>query len=143
VDLTGATNGRFRQIATKPPWDDRADLEQLSQSSYWTADAGLIPPGFAYRLTRIDWRARLLGGTSHSRFDVVAPAGKPAGKDPSERMIVAAEPSRDAPTGESELLSGTWNGDRLIRKGEELQVTCHMYGMADVTLIGRLEPVDR
>jgi hypothetical protein len=143
VDLAGATNGRFQDVAAQPLWDERANLSSLRRSSFRTENAGLLPTGFAFRLTRIDWRARLLGGEKNSRFDVEAPLGRPPGKDPSERCIVAAEPSRDAPKGQAETLAGTWNGERLIRRADELRVTCHYFGMADVTLFGRLEPVDR
>jgi hypothetical protein len=136
VDLCGSTNGRFDDAPGRPVWDESAVLEKLRRSSYWTENSGLIPPRSVFRVTRIDWRVRLLGGNDHSRFEISAPGGK-------ERSIVTAAPSRDAPNGQAELLSGTWNGDMLIRTGRELQVTCYMHGMADVTVFGRLEPVKR
>jgi hypothetical protein len=136
VDLCGSTNGRFDDAPGRPVWDESAALENLRRSSYWTENSGLIPPRSVFRVTRIDWRVRLLGGSDHSRFDISAPGGK-------ESSIVTAAPSRDAPKGQAELLTGTWNGDTLIRTSRDLQVTCHMYGMADVTVFGRLEPVKR
>jgi hypothetical protein len=136
VDLTGATDGRIEDAPGRPVWDENATREKLRRSSYWTENAGLVPLGFAFRVTRIEWRARLLGGEKNCRLDVKAPGGE-------ERLDIAVEPSRDAPKGQFELLAGTWNGDALIRKGEDLRITCTYYGMADVTVFGRLERVDR
>jgi hypothetical protein len=43
------------------------------------------------------------------------------------------------------VLSGTWTGDLLLgeRDLREFQVTCHCYGMPDVTVYGGLEPEKR
>lgn len=141
VHLTGATNGRIEEFSPRPVWDANADLGGLKRSTCWTEDAGVLPPGFAFRLTRIDWRARLQGGNSHSTFEVEAPLAK----DQKESRIVSVGPSRDAPNKQAELLTGSWSGDRLIdaKNLRELRFTLRQYGMADVTVIGRLERVKR
>lgn len=133
VDLAGIPNMYLDGTSDTPVWDDAADVRKLPSSRAWTSDAGLVPPGHVFRVQRIDWRVRLRGGERHSRFDVGWRGGR--------ADLVAVGPPDDVPKDAPADVSGTWTGDLVVRQGEEdrLTITCHYFGMADVTVWGRLE----
>lgn len=134
LDLAGTTNSRFDPPTGRPVWDDASDLTKLQGSYCWTENAGFVPPEFSFRVTRIDWRARLLGGMGNSRFEARAQRDK-------DGVLVNVATSSDVRDGQSNLSAGTWTGDFVIHPGREkdLTFTCYMYGMAEVTVHGRLE----
>lgn len=123
VYLDGSTY-RIDSVLPGSIWTDEPNLRGLRNSIAHYENCGLIPPGKAYRITRVAYRVILdkrSGG--QSRFDIRI------GKEKIEGNAA-----------ERDTFDGVWNGDVLLHPGDETKVvvTCHYYGLAEVTVFGKL-----
>jgi hypothetical protein len=120
-------NGKLYRIDALEPgsiWEDSPDLDRRGSFAHYRG-CGLVPPGKAYRVTRIEYRARLdPRQKAGSRMTICV-----GGKD---------EVKADASQGGS--VAGTWTGDVLVVPGREsdVSVTCNYYGLAEITVFGEL-----
>jgi len=128
VDLGGSRNGFINGVSATPVWDDAAKPDKIGSSLAWRDGAGLVPPGFVFRVQRIDWRTRLHEGDQNSRFELQV------GPWTGSRTVArnGKDVSADA---------GMWTGNFVVHPGEESQValTCAYYGFAEAVVYGRLE----
>jgi hypothetical protein len=84
-----------------------------------------VPPGKAFRVTRVEYRARL-------------DAQEKANSRLSVRIGGYEEVKADASQGGS--VAGAWTGDVRVLPGQEdnVSVTCNYYGLAEITVYGEL-----
>jgi hypothetical protein len=135
VTLEGVVAKRFGKEAVQPSpiWDDRLDLTQVRESSAWVENAGIVPPGKAYEVRRIEWRVRFAPGERYRRATfVIAVNGKP--------LVEVPETSSDERERDLAALhrAGRWDGAVRIRPGEEsrFEVSASYYSMSDTTIYG-------
>ena len=124
VYLDGSVH-RIDALEPESIWSDTLDLRRGNDSRAHYRNCGLVPPGKAYRVRRIEYRARLdVRSPQHS--DVrIAVGGK---------QVV-----RETAAG-GERVRGVWTGDVRIRGGQEkgVSVTCSYYGLAEIIVYGEL-----
>ncbi len=129
VMLNGATY-RIERVARSDLWDDQLDLARNRASVGRVRGGGAVPRGHVFRVTRIDWRARLdPGGTRNSNFTVRYQG----------RVLVEVR----APDGINP--SGTWTGEVDVEPGQEgrFEIECSYYGMGEATVHGALVPREK
>jgi hypothetical protein len=123
VFLDGSTY-RIDSIVPGNIWSEEPNLRERRNSIAHYENCGLIPPGKAYRVTRILYRVILDEAKGRrSRFDIRIGGEKIEGD--------AAEHARH---------EGDWSGDLLLHPGDETKVvvTCHYFGLAEMTVYGEL-----
>ena len=84
-----------------------------------------MPPGKAYRIRRIEYRARLDAGSLYLSDFRIRIDGKDVVHETADRG--------DSPR-------GVWTGDVTIRRGQEktVSMTCSYYGLAEIFVYGEL-----
>lgn len=129
VMLNGSTY-RIERVARSDLWDDQLDLARNRASVGYVRGGGTVPRGHAFRVTRIDWRARLdPGGTRNSNFTV-----RYQGRD----LVEVRAPDGIRP-------SGTWTGEVDVEPGQEgrFEIECSYFGMGEAVVHGSLVPLER
>ena len=101
VRLDGSTY-RIDSVRDRTLWDDNVDLRTRRGSHAFIENTGVVPDGKVYRVTRIDYRARLDPEKSSSSDFVLSANGKTlVEKKATETTLV-----RDTWTGEIDLAAG-------------------------------------
>ncbi len=124
VRLDGSLR-RIDELSTTGIWNDAFSLKGGERSRAFYQGCGHIPPGKIYRITQIEYRARLDAQSgSHSSFSLVV-AG--------ERVI-----EEDGTKGK--FFRGIWTGDVTLRPGQEntVYVACAFYAMGEIVVHGRV-----
>lgn len=128
VRLDGSTY-RIDSVQRENLWSPTLDLRKNRRSLAWVENAGAVPEGKVYRITRIEWRARLAEKVASSDF-IIQFKGK--------KLV-----ERKAPDGVD--VSGTWEGELDVRPGDEkrLEIICSYYGMGEAVVIGSVIEPDK
>ena len=125
LTLAGQPNMYLDALSIESLWNEARDLRSARDSRYYYRGCGRVPPGKAFRITRIHYRARLdPQGSSHSDLRIRA-GGK---------TVIETDASKQ------KAIEDVWNGDLLLRPGDENKVslTCSYYAMAEMTVYGEL-----
>jgi hypothetical protein len=124
--LTGEGNHRIDSAAVENIWEAIGSLRDTPGSKSYAEGCGLVPPGKVFRIRRILYRARLdPQGERNSRLKIEACGTTVVETDASKQKSV----------------EGAWDGDVVVRPGEEERVTltCAYYALAEMTVIGAIE----
>jgi hypothetical protein len=116
---------RIDTLAPDDLWTETPDLRNRRRSSAHYRGCGLVPPGKAYRITRIDYRAILdERENQHSRFVIEAMGAKLV----EENAVNGAR------------VVGSWTGEILIPPGREdtVAVVCNYYGLGEAVVYGTI-----
>ena len=124
VRLDGST---YRVDATKEAslWSDTLDVGQVRGSFAYSENAGTVPDGKIYRITRIAWRTRLdPRNPSHSDFEI---------RFRGESLV--ARTAKEEPEH-----AGVWTGELDLEPGDEsrFEVVCSYFGLGEAIVYGEL-----
>ncbi|MCK6461086.1 MAG: hypothetical protein L6Q95_14485 [Planctomycetes bacterium] len=125
-DRTVYLSGKLYRIDSLEPetiWTETPRLRDRRDSLAHYRGCGRVPAGKAYRITRVEYRARLDPEKSTHSGLVIRIAGK---------EVVKTNASEGA------VVNDAWNGDVLILPGGEegVSITCSMYGLAEMVIHG-------
>ncbi len=121
-------DGKLYRIDSLEPesiWTDSPRLRERRSSVAHYRGCGRVPPGKAFRITRVEYRAQLDTKEPSLSSLIVSVGGE-------ER--VKTDASQGTP------VAGAWTGDVLIFPGKErdVSVTCSYYGLAEILVYGEL-----
>jgi hypothetical protein len=128
VRLDGSTY-RVETVRRQSIWNDQVDVEMSRGSIAHVEGIGLVPPGKVFRITRIDYRARLSARKgSHSKL-VIEVKG---------RKVVEIDATKNSAP------SGSWFGPVDIRSGDEddVELTCPYFGLGEAVIWGEIVDPD-
>jgi hypothetical protein len=116
---------RIGSLERESIWTEPARLKELKASSAHYRGCGRVPPGMAFRITRVTYRAQLDPEGSPTSSMVVRIGGKDEIKANASKGPTAA---------------GSWSGDILVLPGDEREVslTVAYFVLAEVVLYGEL-----
>jgi len=123
--LDGELNSYLDSLGEGDLWSETVNWRNLKGSWAYYRGCGRVPAGKAYRITRVDYRARLNPeGSSNSHITV-----RIGGKDE-----IKADASQGA------TASGSWTGDVLVFPGGEegVSLTGAYFALAEMTVFGEL-----
>ncbi len=149
---------RVAGVSRLPLWDEAVDLAKPRNGAFYASGAGWIPPGKAFRVRRVEWRARM-ASWEDSEFQVRVAGSEVAHlpdkgetgedrraheKERERRRREAYERQRRGETVPLQTVSGTWTGEALVRAEREREtlIECR-FTMGEAVFYGDLVDDDR
>ena len=139
--LDGTRKSASERASDHSIWDDSIEWKKLREPAAFSSGTGLVPPGKALRVRRIDWRVRFGNFGSSSRLvmkvngrDEISIKGEDVGTREEQRARAIAD------TVVEEFRTGTWTGEVLIRPGEEMETSlqCEPAALGEAVFDGEL-----